>query len=75
MMAFVAIPLPLTGAWTGSLAAYMLGLKFWPSFLAIVLGVLCAGIIITILSLLGWVGAGIAIVVIILLAALGLWKL
>lgn len=75
LMVFVAIPLPLTGAWTGSLAAYLLGMKFWPSLLAISLGVLCAGIIVTILSLLGWVGAGIAIAALIALAALGAWKL
>ena len=75
LVVFVAIPLPLTGAWTGALAAYILGLKFWPSLLAISLGVIGAGIIVTILSLLGWVGAGIAIFVLILLTAFGIWKL
>ena len=72
---FVAIPLPLTGAWTASLLAYILGLKFWPSFLSITLGVICAAVIVTILSLLGWVGAGIAIAALIILAAVGAWKL
>ncbi len=72
---FVAIPLPLTGAWTASLLAYILGLKFWPSFLAICLGVIGAAIIVTILTLLGWVGAGIAIVALIVLAVIGAWKL
>ena len=33
LMLFVAIPLPVTGAWTGSLAAYLFGLKFWKSIL------------------------------------------
>jgi uncharacterized membrane protein len=72
---FVAIPLPFTGAWTASLLAYLLGLKFWPSFLSIVLGVIGAAVIVTILSLLGWVGAGIAIAALIILAAIGVWKL
>ena len=72
---FVAIPLPLTGAWTASLLAYILGLKFWPSFFSIFLGVVGAAVIVTILTLLGWVGAGIAIAALIVLAALGVWKL
>jgi uncharacterized membrane protein len=72
---FVAIPLPLTGAWTASLAAYLLDLKFWPSFLAIGLGVIGAAIIVTILTLLGWAGAGIAIAALIVLAVVGVWRL
>jgi len=72
---FVAIPIPLTGAWTASLLAYILGLKFWPSFLSISLGVIGAAIIVTILTLLGWVGAGIAILALVVLAAVGAWKL
>jgi len=35
LMFFVAIPLPITGAWTGSLAAYLMGLSFWKSILFI----------------------------------------
>ncbi len=60
---FVAIPLPVTGAWTGSLAAYLLGLDFWKSILCILLGVLFAGLIVTSLSILGWLGAIIALTV------------
>ena len=44
---FVAIPLPGTGAWTGSLIAALMKMKFWKSFLFIVLGVLTAGLIMT----------------------------
>jgi len=44
---FVAIPLPLTGAWTGCAVAFLLGFKFWPSFAAIAAGVLIAGAIVT----------------------------
>lgn len=72
---FVAIPLPLTGAWTASLLAYILDLKFWPSFFSICIGVIGAAVIVTILTLLGWVGAGIAIAALIVFAALGAWKL
>lgn len=42
---FVAIPLPGTGAWTGCLAATLLNLKFWPSVLAVLCGVMTAGVI------------------------------
>jgi len=43
---FVAIPLPMTGAWTGCVVAFLLGFRFWPSFAAIVTGVLVAGVIV-----------------------------
>jgi len=43
---FVAIPLPITGAWTGTLVAWLLGLKRARSFFAIALGVLVSGIIV-----------------------------
>lgn len=42
---FVAIPVPGTGAWTGCLASTLLDLKFWPSVLAVLCGVLTAGLI------------------------------
>ncbi len=51
---FVAIPLPVTGAWTGSLAAVLFGLKFKHAFLSIFIGVLIAGVIVTCATLLGW---------------------
>jgi uncharacterized membrane protein len=49
---FVAIPLPVTGAWTGSLLAVLFGLKFKHAILSIFIGVLIAGIIVTCVSLL-----------------------
>ena len=61
LMLFVAIPLPITGAWTGSLAAYLFGLKFWKSILFIFLGVCIAAVVVTLLSSLKWIGAGIAV--------------
>ncbi len=56
LMIFVAIPLPVTGAWTGALGAWVLGLSYKKSFFAIAGGVLLAGIIVSILVAL-W-GAG-----------------
>lgn len=47
---FVAIPLPGTGAWTGSLLSVLLGLKPKKSFLFIFLGVLTAGLIMSLLA-------------------------
>jgi uncharacterized membrane protein len=72
---FVAIPIPFTGAWTGCLAAFLLGLRFRYAFLSILIGVIIAGFIVLILSLLGWIGAAIAVVGLIILGVLGAWKL
>ncbi len=71
---FVAIPLPITGAWTGSIAAFLLGLKFRYAFLSILLGVIIAGAIVTSLCLLGWIGAVVAGVGLATLAILGWWR-
>lgn len=54
LILFVAIPLPITGAWTGSVAAVLLGLKLKHSFLSICAGVLIAGVIVTCATVLGW---------------------
>ncbi len=53
LVAFVGIPLPGTGAWTGSLIAVLLEIPFWLALGAISLGVLIAGVAIAILSTLG----------------------
>ncbi len=47
LMFFVAIPLPITGAWTGTLGAWVLGLDVKKSTAFILLGVLISGIIVT----------------------------
>lgn len=75
LLAFVAIPLPGTGAWTGALIAFLFGLNFKKSFLVITIGVFIAGVIVTCLCLLGWLGAIIAGAGFILVAILGFWKL
>jgi len=51
LTAFVAIPLPGTGAWTGSLLAWLLGLDRKRSILAISAGVVIAGLLIFLISL------------------------
>lgn len=50
IMIFVAVPLPGSGAWTGCFLAVLLGLDKKKSFLAALLGVLIAGIIMMIFS-------------------------
>ena len=53
LMLFVAIPLPVTGAWTGTIAAALFKVKFKYTMLAVTCGVLIAGCIVTTLCLLG----------------------
>ena len=50
---FVAIPLPITGAWTGTLGAWVLGLSKRRTMIAVTLGVIVAGAIVTTVVLLG----------------------
>lgn len=50
LVAFVGIPLPGTGAWTGALIAALLGIRFRKAFPAIVIGVCLAACIMTIIS-------------------------
>ncbi|MFC2162407.1 COG2426 family protein [Candidatus Altiarchaeota archaeon] len=47
---FVAVPLPGTGAYSGSLAAHIFGIKNKKALFAIMVGVVFAGIVITLLS-------------------------
>ena len=73
LLIFVGIPLPGTGAWTGTLAASFLKIDFKTSIIAVTLGVLLAGIIMSlgskIVATLGWAGvlAIIAVILIVLL--------
>ena len=47
---FVAIPLPVTGAWTGSLVAAMIDMKLWKAFLSCLIGVMISGTVMTLIS-------------------------
>jgi uncharacterized membrane protein len=64
---FVGIPLPGTGAWTGAVAAEVLGLSYWKSLLSIFVGVLMAAAVVTFLSVLGkqfrWIGIGLIVLI------------
>lgn len=50
LLVFVGIPLPGTGAWTGALAASILDMDFKSSVIAVMLGVIMAGIIMLLIS-------------------------
>jgi len=50
---FVAIPLPVTGAWTGALAAWLFDIEFKKAIFCIFLGVLIAGVVVSAV----WYGA------------------
>lgn len=56
LMLFVGIPLPGTGAWTGTLAASMLDMDFKSSIIAVLCGVVIAGVIMGLASM-GFLGA------------------
>lgn len=76
LLLFVGIPIPGTGAWTGTLAASFLDLDFKTSIIAVSLGVLLAGIIMSlgskIVSILGWPGliAIVAVIIIVIVISL-----
>ncbi|MFC2007600.1 COG2426 family protein [Chloroflexota bacterium] len=74
LIALVAIPVPGTGAWTGAMIAFLLGLRIRRAFLSIAIGVLISGAIVTVLSLIGWIGAIIAGFILIGAVILGFWK-
>ncbi len=50
LVLFVGIPLPGTGAWTGSLIASLLGMKFKKAFPAVIIGICMATVIMSIVS-------------------------
>ena len=50
LVLFVGIPLPGTGAWTGSLIAALLGIRFRKAFPAVVVGVCLAAFIMSVIS-------------------------
>ncbi len=51
LLLFVAVPLPITGAWTGSIASFIFGIKPWRALLFISLGVIISSCIVALASL------------------------
>jgi uncharacterized membrane protein len=51
LFAFVAVPLPFTGAYTGTILAWLLGMDWKKAFPAVALGVLLAGVIVFLITL------------------------
>ena len=80
LLIFVGIPLPGTGAWTGTLAASFLNIDFKTSVISITLGVLLAGIIMSfgskLVAIFGWAGlaAIIGILIVIIVATIVIKK-
>lgn len=54
LLLFVGIPVPGTGAWTGTLAASILDMDFKSTVAAVMLGVLLAGVIMMVISIAGF---------------------
>ena len=54
LLLFVGIPVPGTGAWTGTLAASILDMDFKSTVAAVMLGVLLAGVIMMVVSVAGF---------------------
>ena len=75
LMIFVAIPLPVTGGWTGAMAAWMMGMEFKHAMWSILLGVMIAGLIMTVVSFMGWLGAALAGVVLLALVVSALLRM
>ncbi len=51
LLLFVAIPVPMTGAWTGALAAFLFGIPFRMAVPILFLGVVIAGVIVSVTTL------------------------
>ncbi len=47
---FVAIPLPMTGAWSGAVVAYLLGISWKKALPTLLAGILTAGVIVSLLT-------------------------
>ncbi len=50
LMIFVAIPLPMSGVWTGAAVAHLLGFKKRQTLLALTFGAIIAGVIVTLMA-------------------------
>jgi ferredoxin--NADP+ reductase len=68
LAAFVGIPLPGTGAWTGAMGAFLLGMPTWLALSSIFSGVVSAGLIMSAITLAGKTGGLAAIAVLLAFA-------
>ncbi|GAX13963.1 ferredoxin--NADP+ reductase [Fistulifera solaris] len=71
---FVGIPLPGTGAWTGAMGAFLLGMPLAVAFTSIFAGVVSAGVIMTAITLAGKAGGIAALAALLLYAGIELSK-
>ena len=60
---FVGVPLPGTGAWTGAMGAFLLGMPFWKAMSSIFCGVVSAGLIMSAVTLAGLPGLAFVVAV------------
>jgi uncharacterized membrane protein len=75
LIIYISVPLPFTGAWTGSIIAFLCGIRFVHALLAILCGVLVAAAIVTCLCLIGWIGAIIAGVILLTIIIAGWYRM
>ena len=81
LLIFVALPVPFTGAWTGSLIAYLFDLKFSKSLFTIFIGILIAAGIMTFITLLGidiiiiFIGVIVIGIIMAIITIVGMYKL
>lgn len=50
LLLFVAVPFPGTGVYSGAILAFLFGIRFWYSFISLTIGMLLAGISVTLAS-------------------------
>ena len=74
LAAFVGIPLPGTGAWTGAMGAFLLGMPIAVALSSIFTGVVAAGVIMTALTLAGRKGGLVALAGLALLTGIGFFS-
>ncbi len=73
---FVAIPLPLTGVWTGTCIALFLGLNFFTTCLTVILGNIVAGLIIVlILTMFPWLNNWLFLIFLLIVVVLLIFEL
>ena len=76
VFAFVAIPLPLTGVWTGTCMAVFIGLDYWSTCVSVISGNIIAGLLITLmLQFFPWLNNWLFYIFLIIIVAILLYEL